>query len=113
MRAVLRPLGADDGRLVKKVAKTVIATVSVALTTILLCGCDETVVPTDRASRAHGMPLDACEVVEYDRPIWLTDCRHAYKVYDRQTGDACWLLDMGTNNGTPVYVVLPLGEADR
>lgn len=112
MRAVLRPSGADDGRLVEKVAKTATAAVSVALAAILLCGCGR-VVPTDQAARAHGMPLDACEVVEYDRPIWLPDCKRAYKVYDRQTGDAWWLIDMGIHNGTPVYVVLPLGEADR
>lgn len=114
MRAVLRPFDADDGRLVEKVAKLVIATVTVALTAILLCGCDETVIPTDKATRAHGMPLDACEVIEYDRPIWLTDCEHAYKVYDRQTGDAWWLLKLyDGGEGDPGYVVLPLGEADR
>lgn len=113
MRAVLRPLDADDGRLVEKVAKLVIATVTVALTAILLCGCDD-IVTTDTVARAHGMPLDACEVVEYDRPAWLPKCKRAYKVYDRQTGDAWWLLDMGYDSAnTNNYMVLPLEGADR
>ena len=114
MRADLRPRNAESGHLVEKVAKMVLAAVSMALTAILLCGCDSNVVPTDKAARAHGMPLDACEVVEYDRPIWLTNCERAYKVYDRQTGDAWWLLEMyyGGEGGYG-YVVLPLDEADR
>ena len=58
------------------------------------------------------MPLDACEVVEYDRPIWLSDCEHAYKVYDRITGDAWWLLDLGLDRNAHEYVVLPLGKED-
>jgi hypothetical protein len=86
-----------------------IAAIVIAACVLALCGCDS-VTPTDRT---NGMPLDACEVVEYDRPAWLTNCVSAYKVYDRQTGDAWWLLDMGIYNGTPVYVVLPLSEADR
>ena len=88
-----------------------IAAIVIAACVLALCGCAEHVTPTDRA---HGMPLDACEVVEYDRPIWLPDCDHAYKVYDRQTGDAWWLLDMGQGSRSATsYIVLPLDEADR
>jgi hypothetical protein len=90
-----------------------IAAIVVAACVLALCGCKK-VVPTDHAARAHGMPLDACEVVEYDRPIWLPDCNHAYKVYDRQTGSAWWLLDMGQGSKSATsYIVLPLDEADR
>lgn len=90
-----------------------VAAVVVAACVLALCGC-ENVVPTDQAPRAHGMPLDACEVVEYDRPIWLPDCVHAYKVYDRITGDAWWLLDMGQGEKSATsYIVLPLDEADQ
>ena len=88
-----------------------IAAIVIAACVLSLCGCDyEEVTPTDRA---NGVPLDACSVVEYDRPIWLPDCNHAYKVYDRQTGDAWWLLLMNENSKTKGYVVLPLSEADR
>ena len=88
-----------------------IAALVVAACVLMLCGCDK-VTPTDRA---NGMPLDACTVVEYDRPVWLPDCEHAYKVYDRQTGNAWWLLDIGkgSKTSTSSYVVLPLDEMDR
>lgn len=90
-----------------------LAAIIITIAVILICGCKK-VVPTDQAARAHGMPLDACEVVEYDRPIWLPDCNHAYKVYDRQTGDAWWLLDMGQGSKSATsYIVFPLDEADR
>ena len=85
----------------------------VAACVLMLCGCDydyEEVAPTDRA---NGMPLDACTVVEYDRPVWLPDCDHAYKVYDRTTGDAWWLLMMSEDTKHEGYIVLPLDEGDR
>ena len=67
--------------------------------------------PTDVVTdHVNGMPLDACTVTEYDRPVWLPYCDHAFKVYDRQTGDAWWLLYISVYEG---YVVLPLAEADR
>lgn len=53
------------------------------------------------------MPLDSMTVAEYDQPVWLPECEHAYKVFDRQTGDAWWLLV--TSDG---YVTLPLGADD-
>ena len=88
-----------------------IAAIVVALCVLSLCGCNEKVTPTDRA---NGMPLDACTVTEYDRPVWLPKCSHAYKVYDRTTGDAWWLLVMGGQDSKyGDYIVLPLDEADR
>ena len=90
-----------------------IASVIIALCVLALCGCQQQVTPTDHA---HGMPLDACTVVEYDRPVWLPRCQHAYKVYDRQTGDAWWLLVTGNGDDSERYtnyIVLPLSEADR
>jgi hypothetical protein len=86
-----------------------LAAIVITLLVILICGC-ERVTPTDRA---NGMPLDACTVVEYDRPAWLPYCSHAYKVYDRQTGDAWWLLVMSEGSESENYIVLPLDEADR
>lgn len=93
-----------------------IAAIVVAGCVLALCGCSltpESVVPTDRVP---GMPLDACTVLEYDRPVWLPTCQHAYKVYDRQTGDAWWLLVMGQyseHNETKInYIVLPLDESE-
>jgi hypothetical protein len=58
------------------------------------------------------MPLDACTVVEYARPIWLPYCQHAYKVYDRITGDAWWLLVMNEGAESENYIVLPLDEKE-
>ena len=88
-----------------------IAAIAIAACVMALCGC-ERVTPTDQAARANGMPLDACEVVEYDRPIWLPYCHHAYKVYDRQTGDAWWLLVMNEGAESENYIVLPLDEKE-
>lgn len=109
--ADLRARNAKSGYLVESVTKMALAAVSAALTAILLCGCGR-VAPTDQAAKAHGMPLDACEVVEYDRPAWLPYCSHAYKVYDRTTGDAWWLLVMNEYKESENYIVLPLNEGD-
>lgn len=87
-----------------------LAAVVVTLLAMALCGCMPKVEPTDRA---NGMPLDACTVTEYDRPVWLPYCDHAYKVYDRQTGSAWWLLVINEGADCEGYVVLPLAEADR
>ena len=104
----------DCRRAVARVVAKVIAVVAVFVAIALLCGCDylKKVNPTDRA---HGMPLDAYSVVEYDRPVWLPDCEHAYKVYDRQTGNAWWLLDMGkgSRTSTSSYVVLPINDTSN
>lgn len=87
-----------------------LAAILLTIIVIMLCGCDANVTPTDHA---NGMPLDACEVVEYDRPVWLPSCDHAYKVYDRTTGDAWWLLMMDEGTRHEGYIVLPLSEGGR
>lgn len=82
---------------------TIILVVVTALLVVLTAYCSTRM----DVKRVNGMPLDAMSMSEYDRPVWLPDCEHAYKVYDRQTGDAWWLLE--TEKG---YVTLPL-EADE
>jgi len=66
-----------------------IAFIAAMTAAALLMGCSQDVTP-DR--RAPGQPLDAHEVVEYDRPAWLPECERCYKVVDRQGGWSCWLL---------------------
>ena len=114
MRAVLRPLDADDGRLVEKAAKLVIAVVSVALATILLCGCvpvedaPAAMLPPDNVNateHANGMPLDA---ISYDPPAWMPTCESVYMICDRTTGERWWLLRMTSGQ----YVELPPKGSD-
>jgi hypothetical protein len=81
-----------------------IAAIVVAGCVLALCGCDTA--EADTIKNANGMPLDA---ISYDPPAWMDLCTRAYKVYDRTTGDAWWLLVM---NGGSKYVVLPLDEAE-
>ena len=69
-----------------------IALASVALASaaaLVAVGCSGEVAAD---GRAPGQPLDAHEVVEYDRPAWLPECERCYKVVDRQGGWSCWLL---------------------
>ena len=87
-----------------------IAAIVVAFCVLSLCGCDREI---EVDKKVPGMPLDGYEVDEYYRPAWLPNCQHAYKVYDRQTGDAWWLLEIQGRVGIEKYVVLPLDEADR
>lgn len=84
-----------------------IAAIVIALCVLSLCGCDTATADEVPTESAHGMPLDA---ISYDPPVWLKYCDHAYKVYDRTTGDTWWLLVM---NGGSKFVVLPLGDDDR
>jgi len=46
----------------------------------------------DAPPRLNGQPLDAHNVVEYDRPAWLGECERCYRVIDRMTGQRWWLL---------------------
>lgn len=116
MRAVLRPLGADDGHLVEMVAKLVIAAVSAALAAILISGCvpvedaPAEMLPPEETEHANGMPLDA---IEYDPPAWIPWCGRAYMVCDRMSGQQWWLLVMANQDmhgeKDVSYVVLPIG----
>ena len=82
----------------------ILAIALIAVTMIGLAGCATQVTATDKA---NGMPLDACSVTEYECPVWLEGCSHAYKVVDRQTGDTWWLLVMHENTKEQDYIVLP------
>ncbi len=88
-------------------AAAIIAFVFISTIALALYACETGITPTDRA---HGMPLDACSITEYDRPVWLPKCDHAYKVYDRQLGHAWWLLVIHEGCVNEGYVVLPLEE---
>ena len=79
----------------------------IGITAILLCGCRPKVESDDKA---HGQPLDAHTITEYDRPEWLPACDHAYKVIDRQTGQQWWLLVMNENTKMESYVCMPIVE---
>ena len=43
-------------------------------------------------TKVNGQPLDAHEIAEYDRPVWLPDCIRSWKVTDRGSGKKFWLL---------------------
>ncbi|MBR2125813.1 MAG: hypothetical protein IJ943_03665 [Akkermansia sp.] len=45
-----------------------------------------------KAIKVNGQPLDAHEIAEYDRPVWLPDCVRCWKVTDRGSGKKFWLL---------------------
>lgn len=68
----------------------------VVLTAVLTsCSGNES---EDAPPRLNGQPLDAHNVVEYDRPVWLGECEKCYRVIDRMTGQRWWLLKM--NDGS-------------
>lgn len=76
----------------------VTALLMAVLVLTVMYACERHVSSEDAPPRLNGQPLDAHNVVEYDRPAWLDECEKCYRVIDRMTGQRWWLLKM--NDGS-------------
>lgn len=87
------------GRVTRYLPEVIVAVLLViVLTLTVMYACEHHVSSADAPPRLNGQPLDAHNVVEYDRPVWLGECERCYRVIDRMTGQRWWLLKM--NDGS-------------
>lgn len=70
----------------------VAALLVIVLALTVMYACERHVSSVDAPPRLNGQPLDAHNVVEYDKPVWLPECERCYRVIDRMTGQRWWLM---------------------
>lgn len=81
-------------RVTKYLPEVIVTALLVAVLALTVMYACERHGSKDAPPRLNGQPLDAHNVVEYDRPAWLGECERCYRVIDRMTGQRWWLLKM-------------------
>ena len=79
-------------RVTKCLPEIIVTALLMAVLVLTIMYACERHVSMDAPPRLNGQPLDAHNVVEYDRPAWLNECERCYRVIDRMTGQRWWLL---------------------
>ena len=80
------------GRVTKYLPEIIVTALLVAVLALTVMYACERHGNVDAPPRLNGQPLDAHNVVEYDRPAWLGECERCYRVIDRMTGQRWWLI---------------------